>query len=73
MLKGTQIFLSEDYTSRIRNVQKKLPPFVKQIRQQSKYINNVMMKFDHLILDGERNDYCEHEQDLRSRLQHVIM
>ena len=71
-LKGTQIFLSEDYTSRIRNVRKNLAPFVKQIRQQNKDIQ-VMMKFDHLIIDGERYDYCEQKNEVKSTARdHVI-
>ena len=71
-LKGTQIFLSEDYTSRVRNVRKKLTTFIKQIRQQSKDIN-VMMKFDHLILDGERYDFCEQQNAAMSTTRdHVI-
>ena len=71
-LKGTQIFLSEDYTARVRNVRKKLTPFIKQIRQQSKDIN-VIMKFDHLILDGERYDYCEHGNAVKcTSRDHVI-
>ena len=53
-LKGTQIYINEDFTTRVRDIRQKLQPFMKRFREENKVVKLV---FDHLYIDGERYDY----------------
>ena len=53
-LKGTDIFINEDFTSRVREIRNRLAPFMKRFRNEGK---RVSMVYDHLNVDGNRMDY----------------
>ena len=53
-LRGSNIYINEDFTPRVRNIRKKLEPYLKKFRDEKK---RVSMVFDHLFVDGERYDY----------------
>lgn len=50
-LKGSKIFIGEDYSESVRDVRKRLSVFVKKERAAGK---KVMMAFDHVFIDGKR-------------------
>ena len=50
-LKGTAIFIGEDFSSKVREVRKKLTPHLKQARAEGK---KVTMVYDHLVVEGKR-------------------
>ena len=50
-LRGTDIFIGEDYSLRIREIRRHLVPHMKSARSQNK---KVSMVYDHLIIDGIR-------------------
>ena len=53
-LKGSKIFVNEDYTLGVREIRKKLSPFMNWFRSENKRASLV---FDHLVVDGERFDF----------------
>ena len=50
-LKGTQIFIGEDFSFRVRDTRKKLIPHLKCAREQGK---RATMVYDHLLIDGAK-------------------
>ena len=50
-LKGSNIFVGEDFTFRVREVRRKLTPHLKEARASGK---RVAMVFDHLLIDGKK-------------------
>ena len=50
-LKGTDVFIGEDFSTRVREIRKSLVPHMKKARSDGK---NVRMVFDHLILEGKK-------------------
>ena len=57
-LKGTKIFIGDDYSKRVRDVRKRLAPHLKTARSQGKKVN---MVFDHLVIDGKK--HCVNDSD----------
>ena len=53
-LKGTDIFVNEDYTTKVRSIRQKLQPIIQRLREEGK---TVKLVFDHLYVDGQRYDY----------------
>ena len=51
LLKGTNIFIGEDFSQRVRELRRKLTPHLKQARSDGK---RVSMVHDHLLIDGKR-------------------
>ena len=52
-LRGSDIFIGEDFSLRVRSVRKALSPHLKEARKSGK---NAVMIFDHLLIDGRRFD-----------------
>lgn len=50
-LKGSKIFIGEDFSSRVREMRKLLIPHMKKARSEGK---RVKMVFDHLYIDGKK-------------------
>ena len=50
-LRGSNIFIGEDFSVRVRNIRKKLSPHLKAARNQGK---RATMIFDHLLIDGKK-------------------
>jgi hypothetical protein len=50
-LKGTQIFVGEDFSLRVREMRRNLIPHLKKVRSEEK---RATMIFDHLLIDGKR-------------------
>jgi len=50
-LKGTDVFIGEDYSFRVRDVRRKLAPHLKKAREDGK---RASMFFDYLLVDGKR-------------------
>ena len=50
-LKGTKIFIGEDFSRRVRDVRKRLAPHLKTLKSQGK---RATMVFDHLVVDGKK-------------------
>ena len=50
-LKDTSVYINEDFTSRVRDIRKKLFTFVARFREEGKRAN---LSHDHLIVDGEK-------------------
>jgi len=50
-LKGTNIFIGEDFSSRVREIRKKLTPHLKAAKSAGKVAT---MIFDHLLIDGKK-------------------
>jgi regulator of replication initiation timing len=57
-LQGTQIFIGEDFSSRVREIRRRLTPHLKVKRNEG---CRVSMVFDHLLVDGRR--YSLDEED----------
>lgn len=53
-LKGSNVFVAEDFTRRVREIRKKLVPFLKKSREENKQAS---MVHDHIIVDGRRFIY----------------
>lgn len=51
-LQGSQIFIGEDYTARVREVRKKLTPYLKKAKSEGK---RATMVFDHLVIEGKKH------------------
>nr|KAG5696829.1 hypothetical protein BaRGS_030953 [Batillaria attramentaria] len=60
-LKGSNIFIGEDFSKRVREVRKKLSPFLKKVRDEGK---RCKMVFDHLIIDGKHFHYNPNTADI---------
>eukprot|EP00745_Piridium_sociabile_P003051 TRINITY_DN11851_c0_g1_i1.p1 TRINITY_DN11851_c0_g1~~TRINITY_DN11851_c0_g1_i1.p1 ORF type:complete len:329 (+),score=56.83 TRINITY_DN11851_c0_g1_i1:188-1174(+) len=60
-LKGSRIFIGEDFSRRVRDIRKKLNPFLKKARSESK---RATMIFDHLLIDGMKYG-LDDEENLR--------
>ena len=50
-LRGSQIFIGEDFSPRVRELRRKLTPHLKKARDEKK---KVTMVFDHLVIEGKR-------------------
>ena len=50
-LKGTKIFIGEDFSARVREMRRKLVPHLKEARNQNK---RAAMVYDHLVIDGQK-------------------
>ena len=50
-LKGTNIFLGEDFSQRVRDIRKKLSPHLKRAKSDGK---KATMVYDHLIINGKK-------------------
>lgn len=50
-LKGSSVFIGEDFTSRVREIRQKLTPHLKNARQNGR---RAAMVFDHLLIDGKK-------------------
>jgi hypothetical protein len=50
-LKGSDIFIGEDFSSLVRETRRKLSPFLKEAREKSQ---RAFMVFDHLVIDGKK-------------------
>jgi FtsZ-binding cell division protein ZapB len=50
-LRGSNIFIGEDYSQNVRETRKKLTDIMKTLKSEGK---NVKMAFDHLFVDGKR-------------------
>lgn len=50
-LKGTNVFVGEDFTSRVREIRRKLTPHLKEARNRGQ---RVAMVFDHLLIEGKK-------------------
>ena len=50
-LKGTRIFIGEDFSKGVRGIRKLLQPFLKEMRQAGK---KATMVHDHIVVDGKR-------------------
>jgi FtsZ-binding cell division protein ZapB len=50
-LKGTNIFVGEDFSERVRAIRKKLTVIMKEKRREGKQVS---MVYDHLIMDGKK-------------------
>ena len=50
-LKGSNIFIAEDFSQRVREIRKALTPHLKTARNQGK---RAAMIYDHLLIDGKK-------------------
>lgn len=50
-LRGTKVFIGEDFSTRVRELRRKLTPLLKKAREDRK---KATMVFDHLIIDGKK-------------------
>ena len=50
-LQGTNVFIAKDFSSRVRDVRRRLVPHLKKARSENK---KCMMVFDHLIIDAKK-------------------
>lgn len=50
-LQGSNIFVAENFSNRVRDVRRRLTPHLKKARNESK---KVTMVFDHLVIDGKK-------------------
>lgn len=50
-LKGTRVFVGEDFSQRVRSIRKALTPYLKEAKQAGK---RAVMVFDHLLVDGKK-------------------
>ena len=57
-LQGSQVFIGEDFSLRVREIRKKLVPHLKTAKKESK---KVSMVYDHLVIEGKK--YCLGEDD----------
>ncbi|KAL8613595.1 hypothetical protein ACOMHN_022014 [Nucella lapillus] len=63
-LKGTNVFIGEDFSQRVRNIRKKLGPHLKAARDQEK---RATMVYDHLLIDGKKFVLNETETNVREK------
>ena len=64
-LKGTRIYINEDFTYKVRETRKKLLQFINRLRKRTNP-PKVNMVFDHIFIDGERYDYDETRDVIKS-------
>ena len=50
-LQGSDIFIGEDFSSRVCDIRRKLVPHLKKARNEGK---GVTMVFDHIIIEGKK-------------------
>ena len=50
-LKGTNVFVGEDFTAKVRGIRKTLTPHLRRAREEGK---RATMVHDHLLIDGKR-------------------
>ena len=50
-LQGRDVFIGEDFSSRVRDIRRKLVPHLKKARNEGK---RVTMVFDHIIIEGKK-------------------
>jgi homoaconitase/3-isopropylmalate dehydratase large subunit len=62
-LKGTQLFIGEDFSYRVRDIRRKLSSHLKIARSEGK---RAIMVFDHLLVDGKKF-YLGEGETLRER------
>ena len=58
-LKGTTIFIGEDFSARVRDIRRRLSPHLKQARDDGR---RCAMVFDHLVIDGSKFYLGEHDR-----------
>ena len=63
-LKGSDVFINEDFSLNVRETRKQLKPFMSWFRSENKHASLV---FDHLRVDGERFDYDPNTQTVLSK------
>ena len=51
MLKGTDIFINDDFTDRVRGIRKSLAPHLRKAREDGK---RATLVFDHLLIDSKK-------------------
>ena len=64
LLKGTNIYVNEDFTTKVRGIRQKLQPIIQRLRNENK---TVKLVFDHLYIDGQRFDY---DPDMNNVYEH---
>ena len=57
-LRGSDIFIGEDFSLRVRDIRRKLGPHLKNARNEGK---QVRMIYDHLIIEGKRYALDDHD------------
>jgi hypothetical protein len=57
-LKGTNIFVGEDFSLRVREIRHKLTPHLKDKRREG---CRAAMVFDHLLVDGKKFGLDDHD------------
>lgn len=62
-LSGSGIFITEDFSARVRSMRKNLGPHLRAARDEGK---RATLVFDHLVIDGARYDYDEASGELRA-------
>ncbi|KAL8564249.1 hypothetical protein ACOMHN_050860 [Nucella lapillus] len=62
--KTFQVFISEDFTPRVRDIRRKLLPFLKDAKDAGK---KAFLRFDTLIIEGKSFVYDPATNDLRER------
>nr|KAG5685191.1 hypothetical protein BaRGS_011090 [Batillaria attramentaria]KAG5689412.1 hypothetical protein BaRGS_017930 [Batillaria attramentaria] len=60
-LKGTDIFVGDDFSKNVRDIRKKLSPFLKKAKEEKKLCK---MVFDHLVMEGKRYVYDPNTADI---------
>jgi FtsZ-binding cell division protein ZapB len=63
-LKGSDLFIGEDYSRGVREKRKKLAVFLKDIKQEDK---TAKMVFDHLVVEGKKYFLSDDEKKLVER------
>ena len=53
-LKNTNLFLNEDFTTRVRTLRRHLTPIMRKLRDEGK---RAVLVYDHLVVEGERLYY----------------
>ena len=51
-LQGIDVFIGEDFASRVRDIRRKFVPHLKKARSEGKRV--VTMVFDHIIIEGKK-------------------
>ena len=60
-LKNTKIFVGEDFSKSVREIRRKLSPFLKKAKQDGA---RCRMVFDHLMINGKRFEYDPSADDI---------
>ena len=66
-LKGSSLFISEDFPNSIREIREKLKPTLTSARKDNK---RSFMVYDHLIIEGQRWDYDPVSDSVKCRGRH---